>query len=652
MDRNNRIFYSRSVKFNENEFPFKSNSWRSSNQYSLFETLDDEPATDSSEPTIIEANLERIPDIRGRNDEEEEELEFFTASSNANSEASSLSMTLIPRNNISYAESSDENEETACLSVIEPTSYNNAQQSNEKDEWKKAMDEEMEALKSNEVWKLVELPKGRTAISCKWIYRIKKDANGKITRYKARLVANGFSQIYGIDFTETYAPVVSMKTLRSMISYSATENLLMHQMDVKTAFLNGELNEEVYMKQPKGYSDGTTKVCKLQKTLYGLKQSPREWNKVLDQSLLERRFIQSKADPCLYLLKNNNKLELALVVYVDDLIFIGSSANETLLNDEKDYLKSRFQMTDLGQLKWILGIEVSIQKDFITLDQRRYLETMWNKFNLGEDSTIRTPLFKDALAILTTEDKDEKTVDKPYQSLLGSLMYLMVGTRPDIHYSIGLLARFSTAPKEKHWTALKNLLRYVWNTRDAKLKYERNVSFDSIAYSDSDFAGDRISRKSTSGYVTTIGNTAVTWKSKKQTITAQSTTEAEYIALNECVREAMWIKLLTEELQSKESTSILVKTDSMGAEAIANGSGSHDRSKHIEVKYHYVKEKVQDKSILLEGIRSENNPADLFTKPLSYPQIMKLGSKIGLTLPRGSVNINGSGNDLDLLDIG
>ena len=378
----------------------------------------------------------------------------------------------------------------------EPASIKDVLQSTKRDKWMNAMEQEMKSLKENEVWELVELPKDRKMVGCKWVYKLKCGPDGLIERYKARLVAQGFSQKYRTDYDETFCPVVRLESLRTMISLAVQHGLKLHQVDVTTAFLNGKLEEEVYMRQPEGFvAKGQERlVCKLKKSIYGLKQSPRCWNAVLDDQLKDMGFVQSASDPCVY--KDSGGEMFLIGVYVDDIILAGK--NDKKINEVKRALGAKFNIKDMGKLHYFLGMNILQDEKTgnVWIGQPAYVESILKKFGMDNSKPVSTPI--DPSTKLTKATDDEQSIDQLlYQSAIGSLLYLSGGTRPDITFAVSNLAKFSAKPSKHHWTALKRVMRYLKGTINFGILYMKQKSKNFVAYSDADWAGDLDDRKST-----------------------------------------------------------------------------------------------------------------------------------------------------------
>ncbi|KAL5566704.1 hypothetical protein UlMin_029868 [Ulmus minor] len=417
-----------------------------------------------------------------------------------------------------------------CLFAdCEPVSFQEAAQEKR---WRDAMDEEIRAIEKNDTWELTSLPKGHKAIGVKWVYKTKRNAKGEIERHKARLVAKGYSQKAGIDYDE------------------------IHQMDVKSAFLNGVLEEEVYIQQPSGYEvkSHKDKVLKLKKALYGLKQAPRAWNNRIDKYFLENNFTKCPYEHALYVKVKDGDI-LIVCLYVDDLIFTGS--NPRMFDDFKKVMTREFEMTDIGLMAYYLGIEVKQKEEGIFISQESYAREILKKFKMNDCKPISTPV--ECGVKLSKHDEGESVDPTFFKSLVGSLRYLTC-TRPDILYAVGLVSRYMENPTTTHFKTAKRILRYIKGTIDFGLLYSFSNDYKLVGYSDSDCGGDIDDRKSTSGFVFFMGDTAFTWMSKKQPIVTLSSCEAEYVAATSCVCHAVWLRNLLKELSmtQEDPTQILL----------------------------------------------------------------------------------------------
>ena len=504
----------------------------------------------------------------------------------------------------------------------EPGNYSEALQDKDANLWKRAMESEMESMYSNDVWELVEPLDGIKPIGCKWIYKKKRGIDGKVETFKARLVAKGFTQKEGLDYEETYSPVAMLKSIRILLSIAANLDYEIWQMDVKTAFLNGSLEESIYMMQPDGFTAKGQEhmLCKLKKSIYGLKQASRSWNTRFDQEVKSFGFDQCPIEYCVYWKRDGQKV-VFLVIYVDDILLIGNDVG--LLSSVKVWLSSRFDMKDLGEAGQILGINLIRDRSrrMLGLSQTRYIDLIIARFGMQNSKKGFLP-FRHGITL--SRDQCPKTPEEiermrgiPYASAVGSLMYAMLCTRPDICYAVGMVSRYQSNPGEEHWTAVKNILKYLKRTREYMLVYQDD-DLVPLGYTDSDFQADRDSRRSTSGYVFTLGGGAISWRSAKQTCIADSTMEAEYVAASDATKEAVWLRnfLMDLDIVPSVQSPIVLFCDNSGAVANSKEPRVHKKGKHIERKYHLIREIVQRGDVIVSKIASEENLADPFTKAL------------------------------------
>ncbi|WKA09914.1 hypothetical protein VitviT2T_027524 [Vitis vinifera] len=494
--------------------------------------------------------------------------------------------------------------------------------------WKAAMNEEMKSLQKNETWELVECPPGKKPVGCRWIYIVKYKADGSIERFKARLVAKRYTQTYGIDYTETFAPVAKINIVRVLLSLAANLDWPLQQFDVKNVFLHGELSEEVYMDLPPGcmvLEKQCQKVCKLKKSLYGLKQSPRAWFGRFTKSMRAFGYRQSNSDHTLFLKKQHDKIT-ALIVYVDDMVVTGNDPEER--KALQNYLSREFEMKDLGPLKYFLGIEVSRSSEGIFLSQRKYALDLLQETGMSGCQPVNTPI-EEGLK-LCVEPNQVSTDKGRYQRLVGRLTYL-AHTRPDLAYALSVMSQYMHNPREQHMNAIMCILRYLKNAPGKGILFAKNVDHQSIeVYIDADWAGVVDDRRSISGYFTFVGGNLVTWKSKKQNVVARSSVEAEFrgMALGFC--ETLWLRLLLQDLGYLSRQPIRLFCDNKAACDIAHNPIQHDRTKHVEVNRFFIKEKLDDKIVKLPKIRSEDQLADILTKAVSSQVFLKFLDKLGM----------------------
>lgn len=479
-------------------------------------------------------------------------------------------------------------------------------------EWKAAILEELDALKRNKTWTLVKPQRAVNVVDSKWLFRIKEEVGNK-SRYKARLVARGFSQRYGVDYDETFSPVVRHSSLRLLLALAVEKKLNVDQMDVKTAFLNGDLSETVYMKQPEGFEEKGKEdyLCLLKRSLYGLKQAPRAWNQKLNNELLQLGFQRSKNEPCVYTRSKDNKV-IILAIYVDDMLIFWNDAKE--MQRVKQDLMSKFEMKDLGKAELILGMRIMQDDTGIKLSQEKYVDKILRNFGMTDCKAASTPT---ATGQTLTKPGSEHIPDPriPYQNLIGSLMYLSVCTRPDIAYAVNHLSQFNSCYTEEHWTAAKRVLRYLKGTKSQGLKYSSTGRGPVHGYADASHASC-YDRRSYSGVVFLYMNAAICWESRKQKTIALSTAESEYVALSEAAREAIFLKRFIAEVTGQPEAPVKIYSDSQSAVAIAENHVHHQRTKHIDVRHHYVRESVEQGHITLEYVETARMVADALTKSL------------------------------------
>lgn len=508
---------------------------------------------------------------------------------------------------------------------IEPRSYKEAIAGKLSQYWKEAMDEEFKSLQDNRTWKIVQLPPGRKAIGCKWVYKQKLNENGEVIRYKARLVAQGFSQKFGSDYDAVFAPVARQVTLRMILTLAAKNDMIVKHVDVKSAYLNGDLEEEIYMKQPEGYNetDKPDYVCKLLKSLYGLKQSARVWNKTIDELLKRMGLTQSNADPCLYMRKVGEKV-FYVIVYVDDLIVCCMA--ETEFKEFLKVLQANFKITDLGDVKLFLGIQIEKSRDGYLLNQQLYIEKLLKSFSLEECKPSKYPMDPGYLKqagkpeLLPSNDK--------YRDLIGSLLYLAINTRPDIAVSTSLLSRKIKNPTQQDWNEAKRILKYLKGTATFKLKLEFGENQLEV-YVDSDFANSK-DRKSNTGYIIKYGKACIDWCCKKQDCISLSSCEAEFVAVAECCMQLIWICKLFESLHIKVDLPVCINEDNQGTIKLIESERNEKRSKHIDIKYCFIRGLAKEKKIKMKYCPTENMIADALTKPLSTTKLVKFRGGMNL----------------------
>lgn len=506
----------------------------------------------------------------------------------------------------------------------EPLSIHEALSGPEGEHWKRAIMDEYESFENNKAWNLTQLPTGKKAVKCRWVFKKKYGTDGKLLRYKARLVAKGFTQTYGIDYKETYSPVVRYSTIRTLLALAVNFDMDVEHMDVKTAFLNGDLKETVYMEQPNGLKikGKENYVFKLNKAIYGLKQASKAWYDKIDKALTDLQFRKSLSEPCVYIKSSEAGDPLILAIYVDDILIF--SKNTPTKRKLKEELMKKFEMKDLGKAELILGMCLRQEQNRIVLDQKNYIQRVLELFNMTECKPVSTPLENG----IKLEKGDECDPRSRYRSLIGCIMYIAVCTRPDIAYAASLLSQYNNCYSETHWKAAKRVLRYLKGTIDYTIVYEKST-FCVDGYIDADWASNQLDRRSYTGYVFKIGESAVSWESRKQRTVALSSTEAEYMALSEGAKEAKFIRSLLYECLGKWLT-VTLYNDSQSAQKLCNSQIHHNRSKHIDIRHHFVREVIYCKIVKLEYMPTECMPADVLTKSLCKDKHCNCVCNLGL----------------------
>lgn len=512
----------------------------------------------------------------------------------------------------------------SMLQPFEPKTYFEAINCEEKEKWIAAMKEEIKSLNSLNSWEKTTLPESRKAIGCKWVFKIKTDENGNVERYKARLVAQGFSQKYGIDYDQIFSPVGRPETFRLILVVAGVKKFMLKQFDIQTAFLNGNLKEEIYMKQPEGFNSGPD-VYRLRKSLYGLKQAARVWNETLTNSLFEAGAKQSLFDPCLFSIKENND-ECYILIHVDDILVATNSQH--LIDKLENTMNKSFVAKNLGDAKQYLGIKITKSSDgFFEISQPNYIEKIIRENGLENCNPSKYPI---DTGYHKLEDKNFLQSNHEYRSIIGSLLYLANNSRPDISVYVSILSRHVENPREVDMIEAKRIIRYLKGTMNLKLKLATmNTEFPIVSFVDADYAEDRIDRKSMSGFLCFVLGGLISWRAKKQGIVTLSTAEAEYVSISEGCQELTWIQNLCKEfgIDTKDS---LIFSDNQSAIALTNGKCSH-RTKHIDVRYHYVRDLVNDGTVTLDYKATNENLADMLTKPLNSVKLKQLREGSGLS---------------------
>ncbi|KAJ9554960.1 hypothetical protein OSB04_009574 [Centaurea solstitialis] len=488
---------------------------------------------------------------------------------------------------------------------IEPTSYSEAANN---PKWQMAMQSELRALEENGTWSLTPLPIGKVPIGCRWVFKIKRNSDGSIERYKARLVAKGFTQLEGVDFHETFSPTAKIISVRCLLAIAAARGWSMHQLDVNNAFLHGTLDEEIYMSLPPGLrrqGESQQLVCRLHKSLYGLKQASRQWFAKFSEAIRSAGFIQSKADYSLFT-KKQGKSFTALLIYVDDILITGNDSKS--INDVKEYLHNHFRLKDLGALKFFLGIEISTSKRGIGMSQTKYALEIIKDVGLLGAAPAKTPMEQGTK--LSDDSEPLRDLEK-YRRLIGRLIYLTV-SRPDITYAVHVLSRFMHQPRKDHWNAALRVVRYLKGAPD--------------------WLGCPMTRRSTTGYCVFLGDSLISWRSKRQKTVSLSSAEAENRAMAGACCELTWLRYLLQDLGVAHEGAALLHCDNKAALHIAANPVFHERTRHIEMDCHYIRDQIQEGAVETKFVTSVNQLADVMTKPLGKDLFTSMIRKLGVML--------------------
>ncbi|KAK2440388.1 putative mitochondrial protein [Trifolium repens] len=514
----------------------------------------------------------------------------------------------------------------ALLAGAEPINYVDALTDKK---WKQAMIEELSAIEKNQTWEMVVLPAGKKAIAVKWVFKLKLNPDGSVAKYKARLVARGFLQREGLDYSEVYSPVARIETVRLVVALANARNWPMYHLDVKSAFLNGPLEEVVYVTQPPGFVSNEKKhmVYRLKKALYGLKQAPRAWNKRIDGFLVKQGFKKCKSEYGVYVQKSTLSIIL-ICLYVDDLLVTGSNASK--IKKFKSVMMNEFEMTDLGKISYFLGIEFLNTSKGLMLHQRKYAGEILKRFNMTDCTYAITPMETN---LKLEKNVDEDAVDPTlFKQIVGSLRYLC-NSRPDICFAVGLISRFMEDPRQSHMKAAIRVLKYVAGTQDFGIffpKTAKNEKLEIMCYSDADWCGDKMDRRSTTGYFFKFLKAPVAWCSKKQPVVALSSCEAEYIAGAYAACQAVWINSVLRELQIDVKKPITLQIDNQSAINLAKNPVLHGRSKHIEARFHFLREQVNQNLIEVVHCATGSQIADAMTKSLKIDRFLNLRNALGV----------------------
>jgi hypothetical protein len=510
--------------------------------------------------------------------------------------------------------------------------------------WRAATDKEMNSCMEKHVWTLVprsELPRGANVLPIKWVFKQKTDSNGNVTEFKARVTPKGFRQKEGQDYFEVYARTGMYKSMRCGLSLAARWDHELDQMDVPTAFLNADVDEEIYTEIPDGYRAGKEHmVYKLHKALYGLKQAPRNWYLLVSKFITSLGFKASVSDPCLFFRRSHTGRLMLLFLFVDDFQISYHREDKAEWDAIKAQLVARFNTKDMGPSQWILGMCITRDRTArtITLDQELYVTKALARYGFAQCRVADTPEVVGA----AHADGNSKPADRQlYMEKTGTLMYAAISTRPDIAHAVHYLASHMLAPTEQHMTAADRVLRYLAGTKEVGLIFGARTAaegdsrgrgdqyqVDVCAYSDADWANNKVDRKSITGWVAKLNGDPISWSSKKQRVVAQSTMEAELYAKAAAIQEVLWQRGLLQELGLQSRTGSVIYGDNQSAIAVGNNGIKGERTKHVDVKYHFITETVERGEVKLEWVPTQQQQADIFTKALSAPVFLQFRKQL------------------------
>ncbi|CAA7258863.1 unnamed protein product [Cyclocybe aegerita] len=520
----------------------------------------------------------------------------------------------------------------------DPKDWHEAQSSPHASQWEAAYHDELKSLKDRGVYTLVprqSVPTGTKVRKCRPIFKIKRNEDGQIDRFKVRVVFKGFEQIYGKDYTSTTSPTARMESWRILLHIGASLNWDARQIDVKTAFLYGLLpdDETQYMEQPEGFEEPEKKdwVWKLQRGLYGMKQSGRIWNQTMNDAMIGWGFTKLTSEPCIYYRKTDTGTIIA-TVHVDDFLSIADSTRE---NDTFEIQMQGLWEISSRPVKFCVGIAINrnLQDNTVCLSQTALIDKVVSQFGQSDAHPISTPM-DPGLKLRRPDPKDITPTERtqlnklPYRSLVGCLIYLAIGTRPDILYAVQQLSQFLDCYTYAHWTAATRVVRYLKGTRSLALRLGGKGSIRLLGFTDSDWANCLDTRRSVGGYGFTLGSGVISWTSKKQSTIATSTCQAEYMAAFDASKEAMFLRNLLSEVNFAPNQPTTILCDNNAAIIISEDPLHHNRTKHFDIRY--LREHVQTHDISLAYINTKDNLADIFTKALPTQQFIRLRSFLGL----------------------
>lgn len=632
----NRIIVASSVKFDETKNQFDKghwdHKWEDEKHVNLEGTLRDGDDVDSGEEQEsfhgFEESSDEENEVRVRKapgylkDYVVSKLEKKTRCKGGKIqeglEKPEVLVTLSPADNVNMAL----NAISFCEGV--PQSIEELEDRGDRNCWLKAIDEEVKSLTESETWEEVRLPEGKKAINSRWVFTVKHDQDGNLERYKARLVIKGCAQVKGFDYSDTYAPVAKLATVRTLFCLANSHALYVHHLDVKNAFLHGVLKEEIFMYPPEGVQVKDGMVLRLKKTLYGLKQAPKEWNSRFDEYVKSLGFVQCQADKCVYMY-NDSRCVVYLLLYVDDFLIASKSLDK--IKELKGKFMSEFKMRDLKDVKYFLGIKVERIGQTMYLSQTSYLEKLLTKFKMEHCKPVQTPL-----ELRPNQDVTKPSIIsvKPYRELIGSLMYACLTTRPDISAAVNYYSQFQSNATEVQWVGLKRILRYLKGTLNWGLCFRGSSDVPLVGYVDADFA-NQADRKSVTGFLFEMYGDVIYWATRKQKTVALSTTESEFVALASATSELLWLMNLLKELGIESRKPVTIFEDNQSC-IYALGNWEPKRLKHIDVKYNFVKDLCHHNVISVKYVTSEDQKADVLTKGLAIDPFVRHRRNLGMSV--------------------
>jgi hypothetical protein len=502
-----------------------------------------------------------------------------------------------------------------------------------REHWEQAMQKELQNFAENNVFSVEELPVGVRPVTARWVFSLKVGPDGAVERFKARLVARGFSQSKGVDYAETFAPTCTHTSVRTTLAVAAAKDWRVDQLDVTAAYLQGELHDVVYMRPPEGCEGVPAGMAwRLHKAVYGLKQGARAWHDTLSEALAQHGVRAVEADPSVYVLHQGDGVGI-MTVHVDDMLVTGPDA---LREAAKRVVMAHFKARDLGEAKHHLGLEIHRDREAGTLrvTQTQYARQVLERFGMSDCKPVDTPL-SPAVKLRKGEGQPLDPQTSRYAEAVGSLMYLAVYTRPDLSHAVGVLARFMSAPTDVHWTAVKRVLRYLRGTLDVGIQYggrgeapERQLVLR--GYADADWAGNPDTRRSTTGHVFVLNGGPISWCSKQQPTVAQSSSEAEYLCAASAIKEALWLRQLLPALGVTVGGPVPIGVDNQSAIAMLSSPAVSARTKHIDVRHHLVREHVARGKVAIAYVPTEEQPADCLTKALDRAPLQRCCARLGL----------------------